>query len=65
MEGWFFVVALIGGPNPGKLGVQQCSGMFTQWSVIPHVARLADTPPTLTENFYKASSIINAMLIFI
>ena len=59
------VVALIGGPNPGKLGVQQCSGMFTQWSVIPHVTRLADTPPILTENFYKVSSIINAMLIFI
>lgn len=59
------VVALIGGQSPGELGVQQCSGMFTQWSIMPHVTRLADTPPTLTENFDKVLSIINAMLIFI
>lgn len=46
MEGWFLVVAFIGGRSPGELGVQQCSGMFTQQSIIPHVTRLADTLPT-------------------
>ncbi|KAB0400094.1 hypothetical protein E2I00_002480, partial [Balaenoptera physalus] len=53
-RGRFLAVAIIGGRSPGKRGIQQCSGTSAQWSGIPRVTWLADTPLTRRTYFYKA-----------
>ncbi|KAJ8788150.1 hypothetical protein J1605_005449 [Eschrichtius robustus] len=64
-RGRFLAVAIIGGRSPGKRGIQQRSGTSAQWSGIPRVTWLADTPLTRRTYFYKVSSVINAVRIFI